>query len=226
MIVSPTEPAKLRALGRVALLPETHGADVLIMARGGRYVGVQRKERSDLISSLGDGRLGEQVAKMQSLHLSILIVEGDLNFTTDGVLMGTAKYGRAMTRKFLDGVFWSIQSSGTWVTFTSSLAETCEVLLHLEEWINKPKHQGLATRGGVEVNARWGKPTNRDFQLHLLTGLPNVGPEVAGKILDHYGGLPWRWRDDVDAGTLQEIDGIGPKKAQQIMGALSNGLDK
>lgn len=216
--MSPTEPARLRALGAVSMYPETFGADVLVPIAGGGWCGVQRKERADLISSMTDGRLGEQITKLRSLPHSHLIIEGDLMWTGDGVLMGSGRYGREIKRDFFDGVMWSVQESGTRISYTGSLDETIKMLAHLEKWWAKNKHLGLATRG--QVLATWGTPNDRDFQIHLLTGIPNVGPELAGRILDHFGGLPWKWRDDVDVMTLCEVAGIGPKKAAKIIGVL------
>lgn len=219
MIISPTEPAKLRALGAVSMYPENYGADILVPVAGGGWVGVQRKERADFISSLGDGRLGEQVAKLRALPHSHLIIEGDLNWTIDGTLMGSGRYGREITRDFFDGVVWSVQDSGTWVTYTSSLDHTIATLAHLEKWWAKTKHTGLMTRGPVV--ATWGTPDSRDYQVHLLTGIPNVGPELAGRILDRFDGLPFRWRDDVTVSTLCEVKGVGVKKAEKILGVLN-----
>lgn len=218
MIISPTEPAKLKAMGAVSMYPENYGADILVPVAGGGWCGVQRKERGDFISSLGDGRLGEQIAKMRALPQSLLIIEGDLSWTTDGVLMGSGKYGREITRAMFESVTWTIQKSGTWISYTGSLGQTCDMLEHLEKWWAKEKHQGLATRG--PVRATWGLPDSRDYQVHLLTGIPNVGPELAARILDRFGGLPFRWRDDVSIETLCEVVGVGKKKAEKIMGVL------
>lgn len=218
MLISPTEPAKLRALGVTTLYPENYGADILVPRAGGGWVGVQRKERADLMSSLGDGRLGEQIAKLRALPQRHLIIEGELRWTNDGILMGSGKYGREITRDFLDGVLWSIQRDGVWVSYTDSLGQTCDTLVHLEKWWAKEKHNGLATRGPVA--ATWGVPDSRDYQVHLLTGIPNVGPELAGRIIDRFGGLPFRWRDDVTIETLCEVKGVGDKKAAKIMGVL------
>lgn len=219
ILISPTEPPKLRALGSTSLYSEAFGADILIPVAGGGWCGVQRKERGDLISSMGDGRLGEQIAKLKDARFSHLIVEGDLAWTGDGVLMGSGRYGREITREFFDGVMWSVQMAGTWVSYTGGLDQTAKMLTHMEKWYGKEKHRGLATRGPVV--ASWGNvATNRDYQVHLLTGIPNVGVELAGRILDKFGGLPFRWRDDVTVGTLCEVPGIGKVKAERIIGVL------
>lgn len=217
-MVSSTEPARLRACGAVSTFPERYGADILVPAAEGGWFGIQRKERQDLMGSMWDGRLAEQIAKMRSCKGSLLIVEGDLNWTGDGVLMGSAKYGRPITRDHFDGTMWSLQQQGTWLTYTEGLDETIRVLEHLEKWAAKDKHLGMQTRG--RVDAMWGTPTSRDFQVHLLTGVPNVGPELANRMLDHFGGMPWRWRDEVTEEELCKVPGIGKKKAKGILGAI------
>ena len=67
MLISPTEPPELKALGKLSLLTEKHGADVLIMPHASweGMLGVQRKELKDLLASMSDGRFGEQMMKLK-----------------------------------------------------------------------------------------------------------------------------------------------------------------
>ena len=69
-----------------------------------------------------------------------------------------------------------------------------------------------------DPTAAWGTPDSRDFQVHLLTGFPGVGPELAERIIDHFGGVPWTWKITVE--ELQQVAGIGKRKAEQIMGLV------
>ena len=70
MLISPSEPAAIRALGTTCDIPERHGCDVLFVAHGG-YWGVQRKELKDFVASVNDDRLGKDanVAPVNRLRL-------------------------------------------------------------------------------------------------------------------------------------------------------------
>ena len=91
-------------------------------------------------------------------------------------------------------------------------------MVRFEAWTQKATHTALqGTRGGVPRNS-WGRSTSRDYQIHLLTGLPGVGEELAGRVVDHFGKLPWMWT--VTEEELCQVQGIGPKKARKMMEAL------
>ena len=55
-------------------------------------------------------------------------------------------------------------------------------------------------------------------QLHILQGLPNVGPLLAKRLLKHFGSV--RNVMHADMKTLSTIDGIGKKKAEKICRVL------
>src|SRR5690606_37254518 len=67
LLISPTEPPAVRALGTTSSTPELYGCDILIVANKTR-TGVQRKKfPEDLVASLADGRLYSQLPKMAAL---------------------------------------------------------------------------------------------------------------------------------------------------------------
>jgi ERCC4-type nuclease len=49
-------------------------------------------------------------------------------------------------------------------------------------------------------------------------GLDKVGPELADRVLDKFGGVPGEWTVTVE--ELMEVPGIGRKKAEAMMGAF------
>lgn len=215
MIVAPTEPPSLRALAtQVALLPEEYGVDVLFTAKG-KMIGVQRKEFGDLLASLKDGRLAKECSQMQPLHIASIIIEGEPRWTNDGQLID--RYAR-FTRAQYRGLLHSLRSKGIWVIETSGLDETILEILDLNVWCQKDEHMSLARRPAAQ--GEWGKPTSRDFLLWVLQGFPGIGPGLAARILDRFGGkLPLRWTCTQQ--DLKGIEGLGPKK---LVG-LWEGLD-
>lgn len=217
MLVAPSEPKTMKVLGRSSSVPETMGADVLI-PHAGSMIGVQRKEISDLIASVQDGRLAKELAQLQRCSRAVLIVEGRLKWSTDGVLMDR-QYGRDWTRTTHRNLLRSVQSRGVWVESTDDTADTVVCILELAEYLKKPAHNGLLKRSGMPV-APWGKADNRDWSAHLLQSFDGVGPELAGRVVDHFGGrAPLQWT--VGEKELQEVAGIGPRKAKQMIGALA-----
>lgn len=214
VLVSPAEPAQLRSIGTVSSAPELYGADFMFKSAAGHWVGVQRKEISDFIASMADGRLAKEVAQMQSLGHRVLIVEGDVRFTNDGEMMNRP-FGQKLNRKQWKGILWSVRLKDIWVEFSDSTDDTIEQLSWLEEWFKRDKHASLERRPGPV--SMWGKPNNEDYQRHLVMGLPGVGPELAARIVEKFG-VPFGWRIDFE--DLLNVDGIGPKKARSIYEAI------
>lgn len=213
MLVAPTEPRAFDALGRRALRPELHGVDFYFIANKLPY-GVQRKELRDFIASATDGRLSKEVAQMQSLAQSLLVIEGTPRWTLDGELV-IGGFTQRWTRAAHLAYVHSIRARGVWVDWSTDHAGTIEVIRAFEEWVRKPKHRALDTRPGP-VNA-WGTPTNRDFQRHLVQGINGIGPENADAILDALG-MPFGLVVSED--ELMSVPGIGPKKARAIARAF------
>lgn len=204
MLVSPTERAPFNTLGPTSSLPEQFGADFLIFSPVFGRVGVQRKEINDLVASLSDGRVTREVIQMRELEVGIWLVEGDPKWSSDGVLL-SGGYGKKFTRASLEGVMWSLQASGFWVTRTDSAQGTVSTLAHLDAWMAKPSHKGLTSR--PNPRSEFGTAANtRDWQIHLMQSLPGLGFSHARDIVDHYGGLPLRLKDGVD---LTEVRGVG-----------------
>lgn len=216
MLVSPTEPARLRKLGTVSPLPENYGADFLVVAHGQR-TGIQRKQfPADFTASLADGRLTEQLHQMQTLDRRLLIVEGYGIWTEDGALVDT--YRRFTRQQFYSTVWSAAFQFDIEVFQVRDINETIQVLQSIETWANKPKHVSLLRRPGPK-RASWGTVSNKDYSIHLLQSFPGVGVELAKRIVDRFGKAPIRWEIDVD--ELTKVAGIGKKKAERILGVLN-----
>ena len=218
MLVSPTEPAPLRALGKTSSTPELYGADFLFASKLG-VVGVQRKEVSDLLASAEDDRLGKEAAQMQALTTGVLLIEGRLSWTDDGFLI--SRYQSRWTISMFRGLIWSWQSRGLWTEYVDSIAETSKWLSSFGRWLAKDRHSSLMTRRNP--TSVWGKADSRDWQVHFLQGIPGIGPVQAGAILDYFGGIPLTL--DVSAGELEKVKGIGKKRAKVIAG-MFNGIER
>lgn len=220
MLVAPTEPPALRAIGRTSMASERWGCDLAFTCRGGWY-GIQRKEFADLIASMGDGRLGEQIAKMDGLAQGLVVIEGlrHARWAADGALITGHGHGGRITRSSIEALLWSVRARGVWVDHTDDLAHTIRFVQSYERWVRKGEHRSLDQRPGPVTT--WAKPTNRDWQRHMLQGLPGVGVELADRIIDKVG-MPIGLK--VTREELLAVEGVGPKKVDAIAACLGGGV--
>lgn len=215
LLVSSTEPFTFKHLGQSSQTPERYGCDFLIVS-GKAKTGVQRKKfPADLISSLADGRLYEQLHLMQKLDRALIVLEGYGNWTSEGELIDMAQF----TKKQFYGLIASIAFEfGVEVFQVRNMQETIEFLTSLESWSSKDRHTSLRTRPGPQKDS-WGKVGLREVGMHVLQSFPGVGPQLAGRIFDHFGGVPMTWDFDGPEG-LTAVPGIGKGKAKSIYEGL------
>lgn len=223
LLVSPAEPIKIKSLlerdfdkddAMVSPMPEKYGVDFL-WTNQGEWWGVQRKEIKDFVASLRDGRLAREIGQMKSLVMPTVLIEGKVRFTTDGKLVYNS-WGQEITRAQWRGMLWALNHQGIYTHFSLDMTDTVLWIKQFKSWSSKEHHHSLVRRPGPV--SPWGKPGNRDYQEHLLQGFQGVGPELAKKILDHFGRLPLKW--DITVEELMEVEGIGKSKAKKMMEGL------
>lgn len=217
-ILAPTERDLHRLLPHhpVNLTPERFGVDVIWASKPSGLVGVQRKAfPSDFIASVTDGRLAKEVAQMARLDVAVLVLEGRATWTTEGELV--ASYGQRWTRRSHRAFLWSMRAANVWVDWTDDPSDTAGFITDLEAWSRKAKHNSLMRRPGARDG--WGTASNRQWQEHLLMGLPDVGPELAARIIDTLG-MPFGWR--VTEHDLLHVHGIGKVKARRLMKCIDS----
>lgn len=219
MIIAPTEPPTLRAIGTVGMFPEQHGCDISFVARA-KMIGIQRKEIRDLFASVEEGRLQRQMDMMTNLDEAYLIVEGEPRWSTDGKLLGKRYGSRTWTEDAYTGVLLGVQHRGLHVLHTKDLPGTIRRVQYLEAWHLKESHSmlGPAVRSGP-TTLFGSTPTHREFAVHVLQSLPGVGIKMAQAIFDRYG-LPIALT--ITAEDLMKVDGIGKAKAGKIVRALED----
>jgi ERCC4-type nuclease len=217
VLIAPTEPVALKALGKVSSAPEKHGVDVMFGTRQGA-VGVQRKELTDFFASVADGRLAREYPLMQQLAIGVLLIEGRQRWSTEGYLLNLNDFARQQwSRDQFRAYMLSVQARGIWVVETDDLADTVKWLKNFERWALKPNHNSLILR--PKPQGAWGKPESRDWNLHLAQSFQGVGPTQAERIIDHFGGvLPLAWTCSKE--ELGKVTGIGKMRLDQLWAAL------
>ena len=211
ILVSPAEPATLRKIGETSALCETLGADFLIPTSGG-LVGIQRKEVRDLVASLRGDRIARELGQSAALVRCVLVVEGDWGWGRNG----ESRTVPGFLRPQYDGFCLSIQNHGWWICTSDSMAGTARLVKQIESWFQKTSHTSLA--GRPNHRGAWGTTRNRDFAVHLLQSFDGIGVEQAGRIWDHFQGVPLAWTVDKD--EMMRVAGIGPGRVAKLLDAL------
>lgn len=217
MLVSPTEPPRFHDLGSLSSRPEKYGCDFLVTA-GKTMIGIQRKQfPGDFLASLADGRLYEQLHRMGNLDHVLFVLEGRGKWTTDGELIHSDFAQFHVSQ--LNGILFTLAFEfGVPSITTRDVNETHRVLVDLDHWAHKEKHMSLKRRPGPPKDS-WGRVTNKSYGIHILQSFPGTGPDLAARILEHFGKVPLRW--EVDEDELMEVPGIGKVRAARLIQALA-----
>jgi ERCC4-type nuclease len=214
VLVSPAEPAALRALGTVSAECERMGADFLLLSATLGVIGVQRKTVTDLIGSLADGRVERELIDMRKLGIAIWVIEGEPEWGEGGQCL-TSRVPYTITHHH--GVLLSLMLEGGWVMTTRDMRGTMGLLKDLQAWALKREHISMRNRAGKEDYL--GLTVRENWQIHLLQSFPGVGFKTARGILSHFGGLPFALKEGCD---LTEVKGVGKKTAAKITEMLDD----
>lgn len=219
MLVSPTESPAARTLGSASWRTEDFGVDFLWAAHG-NWWGVQRKALKDLVASVEDGRLSKERLQWSELWRCYLIIEtGERGGAAprtmpNDTIVTLGSWGRPWTGAQLRSLTYSLMDQGVMVVWTADESETLLRVVELEIWSKKDNHHAATTRPAARANV-FGERGNREYGVWLLSSLPGVGPEMAGRIWDHFGGLPVRMTCGMD--ELTKVKGVGKVTAKRIV---------
>jgi ERCC4-type nuclease len=213
MLIAPTEPGIIKALGTSSTMPEKYGADVLHLPGRG-IVGIQRKEVSDLVSSMRDGRFAKELAQMAALHRGLLLIEGAWYWAGDGQSAAV----RGFTRDQYHGLCLSVQAQGFWIIETTDLGDTVRFLERFPAWASRQNHDSLLAR--PKATSRWGSPDSAEWGVHFWQSFDGISIKRA-KALYAKLGLPLAWTCTED--DLLGVEGIGKVTAKKLWEALNTG---
>ncbi len=163
---------------------------------------VERKSRADFESSVIDGRLFDQLARLSSSYSRvILIVEG-------------TESSNSLSKSSLLGAYSSVLTDyGAGIFFTRSPKSTAELLYAIA------KHEQLMEKRPLRISGKRKGKTLSKNQLAVVEMLPLIGPKMAKILLENFGTIT----NIATASTEQllEIDGLGKKKATLIKNVFS-----
>lgn len=226
ILISPTEPPSLRAIGEVSSAVEKKGCDVLVVLPSHR-IGIQRKTWIDLVISVDDGRLAGSIPKMD-MSVKIIVLEGEARFSSAGRMMVRSNSRRSKhgytelrhTRESLLGLQFSLRfTHGLDVIRTENLTETTRVVQKIGKWFAKPRHTGvIGSRSGASMGtSAWG--TDKEERLftqktNALMGF-GIGVKTAQNILKaNEGKIPLAWTMSEE--EMLKVQLVGPSLADRL----------
>jgi len=163
---------------------------------------IERKTGRDLAMSIIDGRLFKQARKMkQSSSRCLFLIEGS-PYDSNMDISKDAIRGALLCLQAI----WTIP-----VIFAADSGHACLIFAMLSNQLRKKSHL-LGLRHGNRPK----KMITR--KLHVIQGLPHVGPMLAKRLLDHFSSV----QNIMNApeAELMKIEGIGKRKAQMIKSVL------
>ena len=175
-------------------------------------VGIERKDTSDFLGSMKDGRLFKQAQAMAEVYTKpILILEGQMTKALKRSRMKPASIYGALSSLALDYGLNIIPTENP---------DTTAVLLHRLAYREQAKEERTVQLRSVNRNM----PPHQQ-QVYLLSGLPQIGTSLAEELLTSFDTPYAVIREFADAeirtsksgktkkllGPLTEVKGVGPK---------------
>jgi DNA excision repair protein ERCC-4 len=164
-----------------------------------RFV-VERKTISDFSASVCDGRFFRQACKLASAaRRPALILEG-------------SSQASSLSRESLQGALVTLTLIlGVPLLRSLDAEETARLMCYASRQLSRHV-RGAVTRHGYRPKGK------RKRQLHILQGLPGIGPARAERLLDAFGSVAY-----VFAATEEELaalDGFGDATASRIAATI------
>lgn len=163
---------------------------------------IERKTAKDFLVSIIDGRLFNQLSNLKKhCRRPVLLIEGnpyktELNFDPMAI-KGALLSAQAV---------WYIP-----VIFSRSKEDTRDILLMIGR-------QDEAYMDVVPLRGGYRPKRLKSKQLYLLQGLPQIGPLLAKRLIEHFRSVSHVMNASVK--ELTEVDGIGKVSAEKIREVL------
>lgn len=203
---------QLQAIGVPAQEARNLGMDVY-WSVGGRACMFDLKTPSDLIASVNDGRLHDQITRAQNLDCMLygILIEGRVS--EDGVMVGYGPHAWSFER--FDNLLLTLQEEGARVVYATTPERTAARLKALYHYSAKTTHGSYHTPSpNRELRNLYTDKTYRR-QVEMLMSLPEMGEVRANELLDRW---PLTAILGITPDGLEEakvrwasVRGIGPK---------------
>lgn len=195
-------------------IPVSHGmldaGDFWVVCDDNRMLAIERKTPNDFLNTLREDRLFVQMAGLQKMRADgnwpYLMITGELSRSNTGHVMTDRETGWSWSA--VEGALLSIQEMGIFVTHCANDLDLENAIIRLAERSRDEKM--------ILPPARIGKVLG--LQAGFLCGLPGIGPEKVGQILDYCGSPAWALVGLTDKDT--QIPGVGAGIKNNVRYAL------
>ena len=159
---------------------------------------IERKTAKDFLVSIIDGRLFSQLSNLKKSCINpMLLIEGNPYRTN-----------MQFDQMAIKGAL--ISTSAIWyvpVIFSCNKEDTSDILMTISKQVKA--HIGVAPLRGCYRPKRL-----KSKQLYILQGLPQIGPVLAKRLIQHFESVANVMNASLD--DLTKVDGIGKVSAQKI----------
>ena len=164
----------------------------------------ERKTLSDLVASIKDGRLFRQACRLSSGPLkSVFILEGTARDLVQTKMRREAIQGALITISIILGIP---------LLRSRDHQETARIMLYTANQLRQNKSCAFPRHSKRPKG-------KRKLQLHILQGLPGIGPQRADCLLKTFGSVEAVFTAEVS--DLIKVPGIGKHLAELIRWAIS-----
>ncbi len=194
-------PAYLREMGVVVIYRRLPLGDY-IPAEG---VIVERKRIEDLVHSVFDGRFFTQVRELTRYSgKAFLLIEGSLN---------RLKYVTSRAKAIEAALITAVMFSDLRVLYSNDSRHSAEILKYMAEKLQESKVR-VPTPTTYRGSAKPKEAGIREWQLHVVSALPGVGPVLAERLLKKFGSI--KAIASASPAELSRVEGIDENKALRI----------
>lgn len=187
---------------------QMEAGDLMATTSDGAIVLIERKTPTDLLSSIADGRILHQVARMQDVtRWCYLVISGELEYGLDGKVL-CERRATGWNIDSVRGLILSIQEMGAFVTHCSGDDDYEAAVMR----ICARDHGPDPLLPPVKM------PRTMSAQEAFIASLPGIGPERMRIILDYCGTPAWALVALTDPST--KIPGIPQSVKNKVRATL------
>jgi ERCC4-type nuclease len=169
-----------------------------------RRIVIERIGLPDFLSALKSGDLFQDAYRLAYCgYRPVMILEGDKSEVANLRLKRESVQGALVHLMVILGIP---------LLRSANSQETCRLIRYIGIQLARkttPRKQRPIQKAGATA------PTRQDGAIGLLAHLPGIGPERAQAMLDRFGSLREVFNADVE--TLQDVKGIGRKRAEVLV---------
>jgi ERCC4-type nuclease len=208
-------PTIMKGLGDYAEVRQLIAGDYAFITKFQKVARIEHKTWDGLIKDIGTRRVTDQLRR-QDKDISIILAEGWITTTHSGMVRTQSKEYKHRPYVWLWNYLMSAQLAGVYIYLSPNEFMTSKIILAIFDYLNKEEHTALSQRQRlISMN-----PGLTPKQV-TLSSIPAVGAGLAEKLDEHFKSS-LQSLCNAEISELEEVEGIGQKKAQMIYKYVRN----